>query len=448
VNQMGSITIRADRVGHETVLAQIVRLVAMAQSSKAPIANLADQVSRYFVPIVFGIAVLAALSWSIAGKSAGFCLTTFVAVLIIACPCALGLATPTAVLVGTGRGASMGVLFKGGAALESASHIDTILFDKTGTLTNGKPVVTEIHAYANWSRSEVLRYAASLERYSEHPLAAAILREYEKAPGAGFVTVGNFAAIPGEGISGVIQDNSVLAGNEKFVRKAIPNAALPAEAKAIAANGQTCIFLTCNNQVVGLIGVADTVRPESHAAIRHLRASGYYVAMVTGDHKSVAEAIATQLGIDEVFAEIAPGGKAEIVATIQDRGKKVAMVGDGINDAPALAKSNLGIAMGTGSDIAKETGDVVIMRPDLFGVVNALRLGKATLRNIKQNLFWAFVYNVAGIPVAAGVLHIMGGPMLNPMLAAGAMAISSVSVVTNAIRLRAFKPLKAEENFK
>lgn len=446
INQLGTIQMRAEKIGQDTVLAQIVRLVANAQASKAPIADFADRISLYFVPVVMAIAVGAALLWAAAGADTSFTLTVFVAVLIIACPCALGLATPTAVLVGTGRGAQLGILFKGGAAIEAASRIQTVLFDKTGTLTTGEPEVTDIILLGKMQREDVLKIAASLESLSEHPLAKAIINEFRKYSSTPCESIANFQAIPGEGVAGELDGKLAYFGNKKLIQRIAPGTLIPDSDQDGLLEGKTSMFLMLADELLAIIAVADQVRPESAAAVNCLKSLGYEVAMVTGDSQTVARSIGNKLQISKIFAEIPPGGKAEIVKNLQQTRKNVAMIGDGINDAPALAQADLGIAMGTGSDIAKETGDIVIIKPHLFGVINALRLGNSTLSNIKQNLFWAFIYNILGIPIAAGILHVFGGPILSPMFAAGAMAISSVSVVTNAIRLKLFQPLTHDNN--
>ncbi len=440
----GSIRFKATRVGSDTALAQIIKLVEDAQGSKAPIAHLEDVVSGYFVPVVFVIATLSALLWYLSGESGVFSLTIFIAVLVIACPCALGLATPTAIMVGTGKGAENGVLIKGGEALETTHKIKTIIFDKTGTLTEGKPQVTDIIVAEGQDSNELLRLAASAEKGSEHPLGDAIVKESEKlslmlSKGEGF------QAIPGHGIHVVIDGQTLYLGNKKLMlEKGIALNGFIAHADRLADEGKTPMYIAIDFKLKGLIAVADVVKPSSAAAIQTLHTMGIEVAMITGDNRKTAEAIARQVGIDRVLAEVLPKDKANEVKKLQLEGKKVAMVGDGINDAPALAQADIGIAIGSGTDVAMESADIVLMRSDLMDVPTAIQLSKSTIRNIKQNLFWAFAYNVAGIPVAAGLLYAFGGPKLNPIIAAAAMSLSSVSVLINALRLKKFKPYTKE----
>ena len=438
INKTGFIKYRATKVGKDTALAQIIKLVEEAQGSKAPIAKLADVISSYFVPTVIGLALLASVGWLIAGETPVFALTIFIAVLVIACPCALGLATPTAIMVGTGKGAEHGVLIKGGEALETTYKIDTIVFDKTGTLTEGKPKVTDIITEAG-REDELLVLAASAEKGSEHPLGEAIVKGAEEK-GLALKEIQNFKAIPGHGIEVTIENQQVLLGNKKLmVEQNVDITALGHKSDELAKEGKTPMYIAIEGQLVGIIAVADTVKPSSKEAISILHEMGIKVAMITGDNKKTAAAIARQVGIDIVLAEVLPEDKANEVAKLQGEGKKVAMVGDGINDAPALAKADVGIAIGSGTDVAIESADIVLMRSDLKDVPTAIKLSKATIRNIKQNLFWAFGYNVLGIPVAMGILHVFGGPLLNPMIAAAAMSLSSVSVLLNALRLRNFK---------
>jgi P-type Cu+ transporter len=440
VNKNGSIRFRATKVGADTVLAHIIKLVEDAQGSKAPIAQMADIVSGYFVPVVFGIALLSTGTWLLLGHGAVFALTVFVAVLTIACPCALGLATPTAIMVGTGRGAENGVLIKSGVALETAHKVDTIVFDKTGTLTKGRPETTDIVSANGFSAEELLSFAASAEKASEHPLGEAIVRaaEERKAP---LLPVADFEAMPGFGIKAIIGGKSLLAGNEKFMASHNVNiGSAGAEADALAGEGKTPMYIAVSGKYAGIIAVADVVKESSAKAIAALHGMGIKVAMITGDSRLTAEAIARTVGIDTVLAEVLPQDKAEEVKKLQAAGRVVAMVGDGINDAPALAQADIGIAIGSGTDVAMESADIVLMRSDLMDVPTAIKLSKKVIRNIKQNLFWAFGYNVLGIPIAAGLLYAFGGPLLNPILAAAAMSLSSVSVLTNALRLRRFKP--------
>lgn len=446
INKNGSIRFRATRVGSDTALAQIIKLVEDAQGSKAPIAHLADVVSGYFVPVVFVIATLSALLWYLSGESEVFSLTMFIAVLVIACPCALGLATPTAIMVGTGKGAENGVLIKGGEALEVAHKIKTIVFDKTGTITEGKPQVTDIIVSDSLDSNELLRLAASAEKGSEHPLGDAIVKGAEKLS-LSLYKVEQFQAIPGHGIQVTINGQMLYLGNKKLMNeKGIDLSGYSEHADRLAEEGKTPMYVSIDSKLKGLIAVADVVKPSSLAAIKTLHKMGIEVAMITGDNRKTAEAIAKQVGIDRVLAEVLPQDKANEVKKLQSEGKKVAMVGDGINDAPALAQADIGIAIGSGTDVAMESADIVLMRSDLMDVPTALQLSKSTIRNIKQNLFWAFAYNVAGIPVAAGLLYAFGGPKLNPIIAAAAMSLSSVSVLTNALRLKNFKPFTKEED--
>ena len=440
MNKNGMIRFKATKVGGDTTLAQIIKLVEEAQGSKAPIAQLADVVSGYFVPIVFGIAAVAFLAWMLSGQSLVFSLTIFIAILVIACPCALGLATPTAIMVGTGKGAEYGILFKGGEALETTHKIDAIVFDKTGTITEGKPEVTDIITVNGMERNRLLQLAASAEKGSEHPLGEAIVNEAEKEA-LELVKLEEFLAIPGYGIEVEIGGASVLLGNRKLMEeRAISLAGLEADSDKLSAAGKTPMYIAVDQKPAGIIAVADVLKPSSLKAIERLQAMGLETVMITGDNRRTAEAIAKQVGISRVLAEVLPQDKSNEVKKLQAEGKKVAMVGDGINDAPALAQSDIGIAIGSGTDVAMESADIVLMKSDLMDVPTAIQLSKSTIRNIKQNLFWAFGYNVIGIPIAAGVLHLFGGPLLNPIFAAAAMSLSSVSVLTNALRLKRFKP--------
>lgn len=445
INKTGFIKYRATKVGKDTALSQIVKLVEEAQGSKAPIAKMADVISSYFVPTVIILAVIASIGWLIAGETPLFAITIFIAVLVIACPCALGLATPTAIMVGTGKGAENGVLIKGGEALETAHLINTIVFDKTGTITEGKPIVTDIIS-SGISEDELLVIAASAEKGSEHPLGEAIVKCAEEKK-LNFKNIDKFNAIPGHGIEVKIDDKEVLLGNRKLMDdKKIKsenisksnNSDLFEQGNNLAEQGKTPMYIAINNNLVGIIAVADIVKPSSKKAIESLHNMGIKVAMITGDNKKTAEAIAKQVGIDLVLSEVLPEDKANEVKKLQKDNLKVAMVGDGINDAPALAQADVGIAIGSGTDVAIESADIVLMKSDLMDVTTAIKLSRATIKNIKQNLFWAFGYNVLGIPVAMGILHIFGGPLLNPMIAAAAMSLSSVSVLTNALRLRKF----------
>ena len=442
INKNGSIKFKATKVGSETALAQIIKLVEDAQGTKAPIAKMADIVSGYFVPIVFAIAVIAGLAWLLAGESVVFSLTIFIAVLVIACPCALGLATPTAIMVGTGKGAEYGILIKGGEALESTHKVNAIVFDKTGTLTEGKPEITDIITSDSLERSRLLQLAASAEKGSEHPLGEAIVRGAEKES-LPLLPVEKFTAIPGHGIEVTIEGLSILLGNRKLMAdRNISLNNLESHSDILASEGKTPMYVAINSRIAGIIAVADVVKESSAKAIKKLHDMGVMVAMITGDNRRTAEAIAKQVGIDRVLAEVLPQDKAAEVKKLQNEGHMVAMVGDGINDAPALAQADIGIAIGSGTDVAMESADIVLMRSDLMDVPTAIHLSKSTICNIKQNLFWAFGYNVAGIPLAAGLLHVFGGPLLNPIFAAAAMSLSSVSVLTNALRLKGFKPYK------
>ena len=440
INKNGMITFKATKVGSDTALAQIIKLVEDAQGSKAPIAQMADIVSGYFVPVVVTIAVIAFLAWFLTGHGLAFSLTIFISVLVIACPCALGLATPTAIMVGTGKGAENGILIKGGEALETTHKINTIVFDKTGTITEGKPEVTDIIPVSGISGEQLLRLAASGEKGSEHPLGEAIVRGAEKE-NLEFLKVEHFEAIPGHGIEVTIDGAGILIGNRKLMdERNISLQELQITSDKLAEEGKTPMYVAMDNRIAGIIAVADVLKESSAKAIKKLQSMGVEVAMITGDNRKTAEAIAKQVGIDRVLAEVLPQDKSNEVKKLQAEGKKVCMVGDGINDAPALAQADIGIAIGSGTDVAMESADIVLMRSDLMDVPTAIHLSKSTIRNIKQNLFWAFGYNVAGIPVAAGLLYLLGGPLLNPIFAAAAMAFSSVSIVSNALRLKRFKP--------
>lgn len=439
INKNGTIRFRAEKVGSDTAISQIIKLVEDAQGSKAPIAKLADIIAGYFVPVVVVIAIVSGLAWFIAGKGTVFSLTVFIAVLVIACPCALGLATPTAIMVGTGKGAENGILIKGGEALETTHKINTIVFDKTGTITEGKPVVTDIITYGKITEEELLKVAASAEKSSEHPLGEAIVRDCEEK-NLEFYKLDKFMAIPGHGIEVVINGSDILLGNKKLMNsKNIDLVDLEEISDKLASEGKTPMYIGINNKIAGIIAVADVVKENSAKAIKKLHDMGIEVAMITGDNKKTAAAIANQVGIDRVLAEVLPQDKSSEVKKLQEEGKFVAMVGDGINDAPALAQADIGIAIGSGTDVAMESADIVLMRSDLQDVPTAIRLSKSTMTNIKENLFWAFGYNVIGIPVAAGVLYLFGGPLLNPVIAALAMAFSSTSVLLNALRLKRFK---------
>lgn len=440
INQSGYFKMRADKVGDETALSQIIRLVDEATSSKAPIAKLADKVAGIFVPIVIGIALLAMVVWLICGATFEFAMTIAVSVLVVSCPCALGLATPTAIMVGTGRGASNGILIKSAEALETAHSVNVVVMDKTGTITQGKPVVTDLVCHSGVTEDYLLQIAASLEKLSEHPLARAIVAEAEKR-NTQFLPVEQFEQIPGQGIKGSIQGLACLAGNQKLLNaEGIHDEALEQLQDQMADQGKTPLFFAAAGKLIGMVAVADVVKPTSKQAIADLQTMGIEVVMLTGDHKKTAEAIRKQVGVDCVVAEVLPQDKEREVRSLQASGKKVAMVGDGINDAPALARADVGIAIGAGTDVAMESADIVLMRNDLLDVTGAIELSKATIRNIKENLFWAFFYNIIGIPIAAGCWYTAFHLKMNPMVAALAMSFSSVFVVSNALRLRFFKP--------
>lgn len=438
-NKNGTCLMQATRVGDNTTLAQIIRLVEEAQGNRPPIARLADTVSGYFVQVVFLIALIATAIWLVSGASIAFCLSIFTAILVIACPCALGLATPTALMVGIGRGAELGILIKSGSALEAAGSIDTVIFDKTGTITEGTPIVTEILPAPNQQAEQILQLAASLEANSEHPLAEAV-RNAAKTRKLFPMVAQNFEAVPGHGISALINNTPVILGNARMMDShGIKYSVLQQEITAKEALGQTLVYVARGTLFVGCIAIADTIKASARSSVEALHKLGVQTIMITGDNSKAAHAIAAQAGIDTVIADVLPADKASHVRALQDKGHKVIMVGDGINDAPALAQANVGMAVSTGTDVAMESADIVLMRSDMATVPTAIALSRATLGNIKQNLFWAFCYNALGIPVAAGLLYAFGGPTLNPMFAALAMALSSVSVVTNALRLRFFK---------
>jgi Cu+-exporting ATPase len=459
INKTGSFQFEATKVGKDTTLAQIIRLVEEAQGSKAPIQRLADVIASYFVPIVIGIALVTFAVWFFAGPDPAltFALLNFIAVLIIACPCALGLATPTAIMVGTGQGAEHGILIRSAETLEKSHKITTVLLDKTGTLTRGQPAVTDIITIPSFSQEETLKLAASAEYGSEHPLGEAIVRaaQEKKLP---LTATTEFKAVPGHGVEAMVDGRRLVLGNLKLMNeRGFSMNDLEKEAESLWAQGRTAMFLGIDSQVVGIIAVADTLKPGAKEAVVALHRMGIEVGMITGDNRRTAEAIAREAGIDRVLAEVLPEHKAQEVKKLQEEGKVVAMVGDGINDAPALAQADVGIAIGTGTDVAIETGDITLISGDLSGIVTAISLSKHTMRTIKQNLFWAFAYNVILIPVAAGVLYLAFGRagvppsarfilgdygFLNPILAAAAMAASSITVASNSLRLRRFKPAK------
>lgn len=438
VNGTGSLLMVAEKVGSETLLAQIVHMVAEAQRSRAPIQKLADKVSGYFVPAVVGVAVLTFLVWGVWGPEPrlAHAMINAVAVLIIACPCALGLATPVSIMVGTGRGAMMGVLFRNAEALEVMRKVDTLVVDKTGTLTEGHPELVSITPAAGFDETELVHLAASVERASEHPLAAAIVRGAEKR-GVALAAAENFQSITGKGVTGVVEGRAIALGSIRLLQDlGIEAGVLAAQADILRADGQTVMFLGVAGRIAGLIGVADPVKSTTAEAIRQLHEEGIRIVMLTGDNRKTAEAVAAKLEIDEVLAEVLPEQKAALVKKLQAEGRIVAMAGDGINDAPALAQAHVGIAMGTGTDVAMESAGVTLVKGDLRGIVRARKLSRATMGNIRQNLFFAFVYNALGVPVAAGALYPFFGLLLSPMIAAAAMSFSSVSVISNALRLR------------
>lgn len=439
INGAGLIKFRATRVGNDTALSKIIKLVEDAQGKKAPIAKLADVVSGYFVPIVLGIAIISAVAWAFAGQDFNFVLTIFVSILVIACPCALGLATPTAIMVGTGKGAELGILIKGGEALETTHKITTVVLDKTGTITEGKPKLTDIKTYLEMSENEALILCASAERGSEHPIARAIVDDAELR-GLELSNPESFQAVPGRGIDAIVNGKKILAGNIKLMNEnGIDTNSSTKDAETFALSGRTLMYVAVDGRLSALMAAADTVKKSSREAIEKLKKLGITVYMITGDNRSTALAIAKEVGIDNVLSDVMPQDKAGEVKRLQELGQIVAMVGDGINDAPALVQADIGLAIGTGTDVAVESADVVLMRGDLNEVPTAIALSRATIRNIKQNLFWAFIYNLIGIPFAAGVVYLFGGPLLSPIFAGAAMAFSSVSVVSNALRLRSFK---------
>jgi Cu+-exporting ATPase len=442
LNTTGSLTMRVERIGADTVLARIVRLVQEAQGSKAPIANLADTVSRYFVPAVMATALVAGTAWYLSGAEFSFSLRIFVAVMVIACPCAMGLATPTSIMVGTGRGAQLGVLIKSGEALQTAGELDAVVFDKTGTLTQGRPSLGEAWTGPGHDEAEVLKLTGSAEVVSEHPLAEAVVAGIRER-GITVREPDSFEAVPGRGIRADVAGHTVLVGNRELLAEAgvrgLDLEEAGRRAADIAGQGRTAVYAAVDGELAAILALADEIKPEAVEVVRDLHRAGLTVVMLTGDNRVTAEAVARSIGIDRVVAGVLPERKAEEIRALQDQGLKVGMVGDGINDAPALALADLGLAMGSGIDVAVESGDVVLMQGNLHGVRTALELSRATVRNIKQNLFWAFAFNTLGIPVAAGVLYIFGGPTLNPMIAGTAMALSSVTVVSNALRLRFFE---------
>jgi len=441
VNATGSLVMRAERVGSETLLAQIVRMVSQAQRNRAPIQRLADRAAGWFVPVVIAIAMLTFAAWSLLGPEPrlAHALVNAVAVLIIACPCALGLATPIAIMVGTGRGAQGGVLIKNAEALELMEKVDTLIIDKTGTLTDGKPRVASLITTTGWNENDLLRLVASLEQGSEHPLGAAVL-EAANSRGLVLANESEFLSHTGRGVSGRVDGKKILIGNERLLdENGISAAGLAQKVEELRRGGQTVILIAVDGKEAGLIGIADSIKASAAQALDELKGEGLRLVMLTGDSRATAEAVARTLGIEEFEAEVLPGKKSEVVERLQKVGRTVAMAGDGINDAPALAQADVGIAMGTGTDIAMESGGITLVKGDLAGIVRARKLSQATMRNIRQNLFFAFVYNSLGVPIAAGVLYPFFGLLLSPILAAAAMSLSSVSVITNSLRLRKVK---------
>lgn len=440
INGQGSITMRAEKVGDETLLAQIIKLVEDAQQTKAPIAKIADRVSGVFVPVVMAIALVTGLFWYfVMGESFIFAMQTAIAVLVIACPCALGLATPTAIMVGTGRAAENGILFKRGDTLENAHHLDTIVFDKTGTITQGKPQVINVFAYGTENEQSLLAQVASIEKLSEHPLSLAIV-EKAAADRLDLLAIENFTSLTGFGLQADIAGQIISVGNDKLmIQKDVDLTASQEAVQSATTLGQTPIYVARGNELIGLITVADQVKEDSKQTVAKLQEKGIDVVMLTGDNAKTAQAIAQQVGIKNVISQVLPDQKSKAIQDLQSQGKKVGMVGDGINDAPALATADIGIAVGSGTDIAIESADIILMKPEISDVIKALTISRLTIRIIKENLFWAFIYNVLAIPVAMGVLHLFGGPLLNPMIAGFAMGFSSVSVVLNALRLKYIK---------
>ena len=437
VNKNGYIEYTAEKIGEDTAISQIIKLVEEAQGKKAPIARLADVISAYFVPAVILLAIIAAVGWKIAGESNDFCITIFISVLVIACPCALGLATPTAIMIATGQGAKNGILIKGGEVLENAHKINTVVFDKTGTITEGIPVVTDIKTNGI-NENDLLLYAAAAEKLSEHPLGDSIVKE-ANSRNITIPEAENFESISGMGIKAVVNGKQIIIGNEKMMNEYKIKDDFISQITTFTNQGNTAVICAVDGKAAGIIAISDQIKETSRSAVSKLENKGINTVMLTGDNKQTALTIAGYAGIKNVIYEVLPEDKAAEIKKIQESGKITAMVGDGINDAPALAQSDVGIAIGSGTDIAIESADIVLMNGSLEGVNTAIKLSHATIRNIKQNLFWAFGYNVLGIPIAMGLLHIFGGPLLNPMIAAAAMSLSSVSVLSNALRLRNFK---------
>ena len=439
INKHGLLKFKATKIGEQTILAQIIRLVEEAQGSKADIQRFADRISAYFVPVIIVISILTFLAWFfVFAMPFSFALVASVSVLVIACPCALGLATPTAIMVGTGKGAENGILIKGAEALEISHKINAVVFDKTGTLTAGKPVVTNIFSASKLQEKEIISLAASLEKGSEHPLADAIV-EKAKSGEIPLKNVSGFSAVPGKGITGKINGKELFFGSTDYAKSSLDIKDISSKVSALESEGKTVMILFSKKEILGAVAVADTIKKESKNAVAALKEQGIGVWMITGDNQRTADAIANQLGIENVFAQVLPDKKSEYVKKLQGEGKTVAMVGDGINDAPALAQSDVGIAMSSGTDVAMETGNIVLMKSNPADVAKAIKLGRKTMGKIKQNMFWALIYNVIGIPIAAGILYYPCGILLSPIIAGGAMAFSSVSVVTNSLLLKRAK---------
>lgn len=439
LNKTGAFKLKATKVGSDTAFAQIIKLVEQAQVQKMPIAKIADTVSGYFVPVVCLIAIIASTIWFFINSDLAFALNIFISVLVIACPCALGLATPTAIMVSVGKGAELGILIKNGEVLETTHKVNTIIFDKTGTITEGKPRLTDVLIFNNFDQNKFISIIASLEKVSEHPLADAVVN-FAKDNNIPFTDIQSFNSITGKGIEGKVENFEVLAGNYKLIQERNFNIdIIQDKVKDFINQGKTPIYVVINNELVGAVFIADTIKKSSKDAIEALKNMNIDVFMITGDNYYTAQAIAKQVGIDNVLAEVLPKDKADNVLNLQNQGKIVAMVGDGVNDAPALAQANVGIAIGSGTDVALEAADIILVKNSLQDVYNAINLSKKTINNIKQNLFWAFAYNVLGIPIACGLLYIFGGPLLNPMFAATAMSLSSISVLLNALRLKNIK---------
>ncbi len=439
INQNGSLKVKAKNVGKDTVLAHIINMVEEAQGTKAPIARMADVISGYFVPVVIAIAVISSLLWLVNTKDVDFALRIFISVLVVACPCALGLATPTAIMVGTGRGANYGVLIKNGEALEKTHEVTSVVFDKTGTITIGQPNIMEMYTVGGYNERDLLQLMASVESNSEHPLGKAVC-DKAKEEGVSLLSVTNFEAVTGKGIRAEVEEKNILIGNWNMMIDVKKDDGIKKWGDEQAKIARTPVYMAIDGVVAGAVSIADSLKEGAVQAVCRLKSMGIKTHIMTGDHRDTAQAIANEVGVDNVLSELMPSDKLDAIRRLQQSGEVVAMVGDGINDAPALIQSDVGIAIGSGTDVAMESGDIVLMKGDVLDVTVAIELSRATIKNIKQNLFWAFIYNTAGIPLAAGLFYIFGGPLLNPMFAAAAMSMSSVSVVSNALRLKRFKP--------